>query len=620
MTVKKKEMAKFLRRIMVDRGFLEEQELGLEAAGRVKPTFWVDAPWRLEPGSTEIPFTVIIRDAERQRITIKNISVFPPPDEPIPPFTQDLDDPLTQRTWTFQGSIQVPPSIFNRSKSLLFRAAIKYKNNSEEIMEEKRCLQIYVAAENLPLKKSNKWYYGDTHYHSIYTNDIKEFGNPVSDTRAAAKCIGLDWLIITDHSVDLDSHNPYGENKRTQSRWDDLGMEVQTNSDDDFCILRGEEVSVRGKKHWFFLNDDTLHLLVFGTRFKKMIPGAWAEEKNLLNKVKVDLVGFQEELYRHLFGRIYRLKDVLTGKTNEENLAGCSVEEQSALAFAAHPASDAQFLGSKWGKSDLSQSIHGLEAWNTRKRLSCGREECPYEIWKDEEAVDEWEGGPNDKGIESWDKLLRKKVKLDNPRFILLAGSDAHGSFNFSEGWGYDWDGIKASDNALGKVRTLIFLPQRSPGEPRHAPSEDEIEGAIRKGSLVVTDGPVLNFKVRYGEQEANLGDIMTVNDEGVIELVVQAAWTEECGSIEKARVVYHFKNGLRSLSRQTTVMRGEQKILEDKLPSGPGYIRLETETHNGKDSYRCFTNPIWIKSESSGKRRLQIIFEKQNLNNLSEG
>ena len=84
----------------------------------------------------------------------------------------------------------------------------------------------------LPLRDSPQWYYGDTHYHSNYANDFKEFGNPVPDTRVAAECIGLDWLVITDHSCDLVDANPYWEEALADSRWAELGLEVEAHSDD----------------------------------------------------------------------------------------------------------------------------------------------------------------------------------------------------------------------------------------------------------------------------------------------------------------------------------------------------------------------------------------------------
>lgn len=91
------------------------------------------------------------------------------------------------------------------------------------------------------------------------------------DTRAAAECIGLDWLVITDHSCDLVDANSYWEEALADSRWAELGLEVEAHSDDRFRFLRGEEVTVLGVPGE---GSDTLHMLVFGHALDKFIPGA----------------------------------------------------------------------------------------------------------------------------------------------------------------------------------------------------------------------------------------------------------------------------------------------------------------------------------------------------------
>lgn len=606
----------------------EGEPLQPRGAGHIAPSFWADAPWRLEPDEDEIPFTFIVRDAAKARMNLEEIAVYeaPPDGQPwevedwplVFSFTEGLGR-VDGQFWTYRPAPTVPlgppPTLpvdsFKtaiRGQWLLLKVICRGSQKKlglfTQAFEQWRPLAIFLAEEALPLRDSVQWYYGDTHYHSDYTNDVKEFGNPVPDTRAAAERIGLDWLIVTDHSVDLADENPYWETKLTEHRWDDLGLEVQHNSDDRFRLLRGEEVSVVGMPG---KGNDILHMLVFGHEFQKLIPGAFAKE-SLLSTVADHLLGFARELYEHLFGPIYRLEAVLAGVgasgEAEPALKGRSVQAQGALAFAAHPATMAQAPGGTWEFQDLMLPIHGMEAWNGRLTRHAANQDSPFDHWQEGKA---WDEGDSKKGIEAWDGLLRQRVGLPDPRFVLLAGSDAHGSFNYSEGWWIDWDGFRVDDNCLGRVRTLLHLPDRDGNGPRRAPTEAEIVEAIGSGSCVVTDGPVLNFAVGHNGTQAKLGQILTVDADGALEVSVQAASTDEFGAVEQVEVLYYFR-GMEATAAHVVDFRvGHSEELAPDLPSGPGYVRLATTTRSGGETCRCFTNPIWIKSAADGERRLRV-------------
>jgi hypothetical protein len=609
----------------------EGQPAGTRGAGHVVPSFWADAPWRLEPGQTEIPFTFIVRDAGGLNLKVKleEIVICEAADDGLPweekdwrvvhRFTEGLGT-ITRLLWAYRPSPSLPlgppPTIplsqFQTAEPggrLLLKAGFKGKRRQIlpiwKPFEDWQGLVVRLASDSLPLRDSTQWYYGDTHYHSTYTNDVKEYGNPVPDTRAAAEAIGLDWLVITDHSVDLADENPYWEDRLSGgSRWDDLGLEVQASSDDRFRLLRGEELTILGRPG---LGDDTLHMLVFGDQFDKLIPGAFAR-KGMLSSVADRLLGFARHLYEHLFGEIYKLEAVLTGVDQTGQavpaLQGRSVQDQGALAFAAHPASMAQAPGGTWDFYDLVQPIHGMEAWNTRLRHYANEEDSPFEDWEESKS---WEEGANKKGIEAWDRILRQKVGLADPRYILLAGSDAHGSFNFSEGWWVDWDGFRADDNCLGRVRTLLYLPHRDPAGTRQSPTEAEVADAIRTGSCVLTDGPVLNVTLGCNGSRAKLGEILTVDGEGTLEVDVQAASTAEFGQVEQVEVTYYFRGMDDAVPAPVPFNVGHSEVVGGDLPSGPGYVRLATVTRNGQETYRCFTNPIWVKSAVAGERRLRV-------------
>jgi hypothetical protein len=593
-------------------------------------SFRADAPWRLEPGQDSLPFTFIVRDgpAEEVRARLTAIEVYEAPADGRPWAQKDwrlverFGDGLgaiDRRFWTYRPSPAVPlgppPALaLDRFRTavpgqplqlkVVFQGSRQKTPRRRQGFQESHYLSIYLATAPLPRRRAPQWYYGDTHYHSSYTNDVKEFGNPIPDTRAAGECIGLDWLVTTDHSVDLADTNPYWEDRLTATRWGDLGQEVQANSDDRLRLLRGEEVTVVGIPGD---GDNTLHMLVLGTGLERLIPGAFAEQ-NLLAEVAAQLSEFTRELYAHLFGPIYNLEAVLSGVDQagqaEPALLGRSVQAQGALAFAAHPASNAQAPGGTWEFYDLLQPIQGVEAWNGRPRRHTADQQSPFEHWQ---PGGDWADGSDSKAIATWDQQLRQRAGSDDPCFVLLAGSDAHGAFNYSTGWGMDWDGLRADDNALGKVRTLLYLPERAPGGTRQAPSEAEVVAALRGASCVVTDGPVLNLTLRCGGAEATLGQVLEVSGDATVEARVQADSSPEFGAVEEVEVCYYLQGMAGTASTSLAFHPGQSIPIAEDLPPGPGYVRLATVTHRDGETFRCFTNPVYIRPAGPGRRRLRV-------------
>ena len=631
LTPEERRVVGFLEGVLEDRGATAAAEGFRYTAGRPGPEIWADAPWRVEPprpgqdpGEQEIPFTFIMRDMDGE---LDEIALYESPGDGLPLHTIQGPGTIYNRFWVARAAIR-RDRFKTTGPRLLVRVVFKgdWEPSTDSRSEWEQTLSISFASEPLPLRDSPRWYYGDTHYHSSYTNDIKEFGGPVPDTRAAAECIGLDWLVLTDHSVDLDDRNPYFEDRQSDTRWDEMGREVEeASSQGSVRLLRGEEVTVIGKPG-FPGESNTLHLLVFGAKAGKFIPGAWARSQ-LLAIVAKNLPEGSKQYCEYLFGTIYKLEEVLTGKDKNgqvvEALKGRSVEEQQALAFAAHPSSMAQGIGGTWEDADLAQAIHGMESWNSRAWFRAAREERPFDDWR---KTSRKERAKPRKEIERWDEMLRYKLEhAPDPRFVLVAGSDAHGSFNYSVGYGMDWDGIRADDNCLGKPRTLLYLPDKT---IREMLSEDEVTAAIRSGSCVVTDGPVLNFTLGFnGGEPATLGQTVHAEGGGTLELELEGHSTAEFGPVQHVDLIYYFQGmptGKKKRVRVGAPPAGPLGDLlariqayvkatpwETEVPSGSGYIRLQTETQadtpEGRHTYRCFTNPIWIESAGTGIRQLRV-------------
>ena len=190
MSFEEQRQVQFFQDILESRGVIGRREDGERyTAGLPGPEFWVDAPWRLEPphdgqdaDQQEIPFTFIVRDLEGSLDTIA---------------LYDLSE-AGKLVWSAHGPGLVPGR-FWVSRTTLRRGQFKPAGGRLKLKAvftgewyvlgirkstKEQCLSIYLATEPLPLRDTSQWYYGDTHYHSDYTNDIKEFGGPVVDTRS----------------------------------------------------------------------------------------------------------------------------------------------------------------------------------------------------------------------------------------------------------------------------------------------------------------------------------------------------------------------------------------------------------------------------------------------------
>ncbi|MCP4584002.1 MAG: hypothetical protein GY839_20515, partial [candidate division Zixibacteria bacterium] len=126
-------------------------------------------------------------------------------------------------------------------------------------------LRVKVADRNFP--RIAGWYYGDTHYHSAFTDNFNERGGSFAMIGRCGPAIGLHWTMITDHASNNSGNQwPVGDfaNDLEDHEWNALWDSCQAYRTSDFRIIRGEEVTVKNDATTGGddgTNDNTAHML-----------------------------------------------------------------------------------------------------------------------------------------------------------------------------------------------------------------------------------------------------------------------------------------------------------------------------------------------------------------------
>jgi hypothetical protein len=459
-----------------------------------------------------------------------------------------------------------------------------------------------------PLPQLPNWYRGDVHYHSAFTDNPAERGNPLGVTKQTALQAGLDWMVLADHSTDL------GEDSYTKEL-----EEVKGYRDGRFLFIRGEEVTVASAAQ---SNFTTLHMLAF--------PSPDDPDK-----------GFPDPKGKS--GAAIMTGDGSPGSAAmplKEALA--RVAAAGGFAYAAHPFDPISPIlrGGTWdlgldflapGGEGLQTGLVGLEPWNRGTSRTADDARDPYclragadpancfQLDKDANQYTRLE-----KGIElGWRPLLIAGLKsseksADSPPFkvFMAAGSDAHGDFNFEATMdaldlvSKPMRGLSgyAEDNALGKLSTVVYCPKGM------GPRGENVLQALRDGRSVLSDGPLLvaGFDLNGNGSLADPNDIMigqTYSTQAKGFLPLQTEWlsSSEFGSLQSLRVIIGTPQGesdpieVQIPPRMALASDGLFSIdlasHLGNLGTGWGYVRLEIRTVNSAgEEFRCYTNPIWFQ------------------------
>jgi hypothetical protein len=597
-----------------------------------QPEFWADAPWRVEPDQDYLPISFHIRDANvalsnrgpwrldalhvEQRLpdgSWPKVATFLPADLP----GLDSQGVIQHELWVF-GTPLALTDLSGAGRGDVVHLRVRFEGSfapHDEPSPAEIHLETFLARHPLPLGCSahtdgpRHWFYGDTHYHSAYTNDVKEFGGAVAEARKAGQAIGLDWLVVTDHSCDLDEA---GDGSGDVRRWDRLKADIASPhlSDDQFRLILGEEITLLGEAGC------PLHMLAFGA-MDDMVEGAFLPAgatnfpaklaRTAIEKILEASEGYPDDVPQRLFGQQHSLDQVL------------AMLPQDTLVFAAHPYDIAQVPPARWGEDDLTQPrLTGYEFWNGRMRVKGRHTYNPFDksAWQNSAELQESDAARiadlKKHAQRRWDPQLQRGVRAWQPgderptwRPVFIGGSDAHCDFNYHVGWAWDYRHFEVDDNAFGRVRTAIYLPDHTADG---VPTVKQILSAVSKGACVVTDGPIVELWLRKAGHEAMVGDLLTVSADGDLQLELRAHTTPEFGPVQEIEVTSYFPRTAGTKSRRTVVSAGQTTTIE--LDGPRGYIRAEAQTTgpNG-EGFCCFTNPIWVRISDGQKRKIRLSF-----------
>ena len=541
-----------------------------------------------------------------------------------------------QTYWYF--TFNIPASELQGMEDIIdVEVKIGYSNTT--ISSDYIGLRIFRQNENLPSMPN--WYRGDTHLHSLFTQNSAETGLPIEATIEAGKLIGLDWFTTTDHTSDYDNYG--GGNIHTN--WTKLQSMVQTlnTQNPNFKIIAGQEVATNNA------SGDLVHMLAYPSQndpFSLQFLGDGDGDlsstsifiDDVINKLKVT-DGFSYAA--HPFSTADKLPTIPVGGGiwNFGNTLlpanGNNFPETGGNIICNDVNSTSDIFSSETGKL-FKDRIVGAQLWNVRN----GRETTSSVTGE----LDPWNVRGNDTPFSVFDTasfshhikkfrqgqevvnlanrlgLVKKNANIDykNWKLYISAGADAHGSFNFSNTDDFGSLG-DLNTNAVGKLTTLTYCPDGM------GDNGEGILKALYKGNTTLSDGPIVTIGIsddgNNASNEILMGDDKVVNTLNIENyyLNIDYVTTVEFGNLNYLKLIAGTETGEITRMMPLTVTGGTNNInllLTDILDSlfqnstvpDSSYFYLRAEIQTTKDytavssiygstydNYHSFSNPIWI-------------------------
>jgi len=234
--------------------------------------FFADAPHRIEPGKN-IPLVAGIHDADEwlQSFTLQGIDIIDHKTGSkvlVEEFNEFIDDNLWYKNY------DLDPLLFDRTDGM---ASIDVKFRIESWFDY-TAPTINVKTSPTSLPSWAGWYAGDAHVHSSMTESGGvagiggEFGAPVDVIASSAKAMGLDWVILTDHSYDI---SPFPDEWNTYK-----GYCVGETITNEFVCMLGEEITCQDEFGVVEPFEPASHYLAYGISSPVKAPDWWGRDNN----------------------------------------------------------------------------------------------------------------------------------------------------------------------------------------------------------------------------------------------------------------------------------------------------------------------------------------------------
>lgn len=502
-------------------------------------------------------------------------------------------------------------------------------------------IRMRVFRSNNDIPTQANYYRGDTHLHSMYTQNDAEMGLPLSATKEAAKKIGLDWITTTDHTSDFDNYGTANVN----TNWTELQHEVVAlnTADNSLIYIAGQEVAATNSEN------KLVHMLAYpsyntpttfpflGDGFGDLTSTTISIDNVVSQLTAVD--GFSYCSHPFASNDILPTLPVNGGIWNLGH-GGFPLNTNlfpgiGGVIVCNNITFPSDILDTDPNKH-IKDAIKGSQIWNVRPNVEVsgifGSDSDPWDVTNS--------GWPMTQVDTSLFTFHQKRLKqgqevvnhinkvglaaknennsIQNWKMYYSAGSDAHGSFNYSNTDNFAGTG-SINNNAVGKLNTLAYCPNGM------GTNGSEVLKAMYNGHISMSDGPVITMGISLDGD--NTSNEVLMGEDSVLDLASKAnifvnfnyTTTPEFGEFEKFTFIVGTSTG--ELRKELTLASSSGNNIEsynllDLLDSVFGirntpnnqylYIRAEIETfvdytsmtnehRTTYDYFHSYTNPIWI-------------------------
>lgn len=532
-------------------------------------------------------------------------------------------------------TFNIPPQdLVNFPSHVDIEVEISLRNKGDRIYR----MRVFRYDGDLPKQKN--YYRGDTHLHSIYTQNSAETGLPLGATKEAGQLIGVDWITTTDHTSDIDNYGTTITNNWKRILQD---IQQQNASGGTLKYIPGQEVALNNT------NGNLVHMLAYPSyRNPQNFPflgdgkGDVSGTNVSVNSALNALTTFGGFSYAaHPFatsdklpavpvnGGVWNLNDASfpANGNNFPKTGGniiCNDMGQPTDVFSPEP------------NVYIKESLKGGQIWNERDALETGGDDRdPWDVTNANSGDEFEEADTSDVGVSYFKQFqqgqevinhLNKRGlfwKNQNPNYrnwkmYYAAGSDAHGSFNSSNTNDFASFGT-IKDNAVGKVSTLVYS-NKGMGE-----NGEHILEALEAGHSTISDGPIVTIDISI-DGDINRSELL-MGDDGIVNtnlfkyftFNLNYTTTPEYGDVNSLTLIVGTENGEIAKQITPTALTGDHTmsyLLNELVDSIAGtgviqedkyfYIRAELNTLvTGLDPsvYRMdysthwsISNPIWLQ------------------------